>query len=45
MFKFTPIELLSKRIEIAKDDSDTSMFLHLMYAAEHLTKLVTVGLL
>ena len=45
MQKFVPIDLLNKRIEIAKEDSDTSMFLHLMYAAEQLTKLVTVGLL
>ena len=45
MQKFTPIDLLKRRIEVAKEDSDTSLFLHLMYAAEQLTKLVTVGIL
>lgn len=45
MRKFEPIELISKRINIAKDDSDTSMFLHLMYSAEQLVKIVTAGLL
>src|SRR5450432_1626798 len=45
MQKFLPIDLLNKRIEIAKEDSDTSMFLHLMYSAEQLVKLVTLGVL
>ena len=45
MNSFRPIELIEQRIKIAKEDSDTSMFLHLMYAAEQLTKTVTVGLL
>lgn len=45
MEKFVPIDLMNKRIDIAKEDSDASMFLHLMYSAEQLTKLVAVGLL
>ena len=44
MKTFYPIDLLNKRLEIAKEDSDTSMFLHLMYAGEQLTKIVTVAL-
>jgi tetratricopeptide (TPR) repeat protein len=45
MQKFVPIDLLNQRVEIAKEDSDASMFLHLMYSAEQLAKLIIVGLL
>lgn len=45
MSKFIPIDLINKRVEIAKEDSDTAMFLNLLYSAEQLTKIVTLGLL
>lgn len=45
MVKFAPIDLLNKKIEVAKEDSDTAMFMQLMYSAEQLVKIVTSGLL
>jgi hypothetical protein len=33
-----------ERVEIARQDSDTALFLHLMYAAEQLVKLTCIGL-
>ncbi len=40
-----PIQRMWDRVEIARQDSDTALFLHLMYAAEQLLKLTCVGLL
>jgi hypothetical protein len=39
-----PIERMWERVEVARQDSDTALFLHLMYAAEQLVKLVCTGL-
>ncbi len=41
---FIPLDKLFERIEIARQDSDTTLFLALMYTGEMLTKLVTAGL-
>ena len=35
-----PLARMWERVEIARQDSDTALFLHLMYAAELLVKLV-----
>lgn len=40
----TPIKRMWDRVEIARQDSDTALFLHLMYAAEQLAKLTCTGL-
>lgn len=40
----TPIQRMWERVEIARQDSDTTLFLHLMYAAEQLVKLACTGL-
>jgi len=40
----TPTERMWERVEIARQDSDTALFMHLMYAAEQLAKLVCAGL-
>lgn len=39
----TPIKRMWDRVEIARQDSDTALFLHLMYAAEQLVKLTCAG--
>jgi hypothetical protein len=39
-----PIQRMWERVEIARQDSDTAHFLHLMYAAEQLVKLTCTGL-
>jgi NB-ARC domain len=39
-----PIERMWDRVEIARQDSDTALFLHLMYTAEQLVKLACTGL-
>ena len=39
-----PIELMRNRMEVARQDSDTSLFLHLLYYGEMMIKLVTAGL-
>ena len=39
-----PIQRMWERVEVARQDSDTALFLHLMYAAEQLVKLVCTGL-
>lgn len=41
----TPIQRMWERVEIARQDSDTALFLHLMYAAEQLVKLSCTGLI
>lgn len=40
-----PITKIYERVSIAKNDSDTSYFLYLMYTGEQLTKLITAGLI
>ena len=39
-----PIQRMWERVEIARQDSDTALFLHLMYAAEQIVKLACTGL-
>ena len=39
-----PMQRIWERVDIARQDSDTALFLHLLYAGEMLTKLVTAGL-
>ncbi|SDL70915.1 NB-ARC domain-containing protein [Daejeonella rubra] len=39
-----PIKRINERVEIAKQDSDTSLFFNLMYAGEQLLKLITVSM-
>lgn len=39
-----PIQRMWERVEIARQDSDTALFLQLMYAAEQLVKLISAGL-
>ena len=41
----TPLARMWERVEIARQDSDTALFLHLMYAAELLVKLICAGML
>jgi hypothetical protein len=41
---FLPIRRMWDRVEIVRQDSDTALFLHLMYAAEQLLKLTCAGL-
>ena len=41
---FLPIVRMWNRVESAKNDADTTVFLHLMYAGEMLTKTVAAGL-
>lgn len=38
-----PLKRMWDRVELARSDSDTTLFLHLLYAGEMLTKLVTAG--
>lgn len=40
-----PLERIWDRVELARDDSDTTLFLHLLYAGEMLVKLVAGGLI
>jgi hypothetical protein len=39
-----PIDKMWERIEVAREDSDTSLFLHLMYLGEMVTKTIVAGL-
>jgi hypothetical protein len=39
-----PMQRMWERVEIARQDSDTALFLHLMYAAEQFVKLACTGL-
>ncbi len=39
-----PIRRMWERVEIARQDSDTALFMHLMYAAEQLMKVTCTGL-
>jgi hypothetical protein len=39
-----PLSMMWHRVHLARDDSDTTFFLHLLYTGEMLTKLVTAGL-
>lgn len=39
-----PIKRINERVEIAKQDSDTTLFLSLMYAGEQLLKLITLSM-
>jgi hypothetical protein len=41
---FKPIDKMWERVEVARQDSDVSLFLNLLYLGEMLTKLITVGL-
>jgi hypothetical protein len=40
-----PLARMWERVEIARQDSDTALFFHLMYAAELLAKLASAGML
>ncbi len=42
--KFIPIDKMWERIETVGQDSDSSLFLSLMYLGEMITKIVTLGL-
>ena len=42
--KFLPIDRMIERVEIARQDSDMSLFMNLMYFGEMLTKSVTAGI-
>jgi hypothetical protein len=39
-----PVSMMWHRVDLARDDSDTTFFLHLLYAGEMITKLVTAAL-
>lgn len=41
---FMPIDKMKQRLDIAREDSDTSLFLNLLYLGEMLTKIVAGGL-
>lgn len=41
---FLPIVRMWKRVDAARDDADTTAFLHLLYASEMIVKLVAAGL-
>jgi hypothetical protein len=45
MATLLPMKRMWDRVEIARQDSDTALFFHLLYAGEMLAKLVTAGLL
>jgi hypothetical protein len=38
-----PLEIMWHRVDLARSDSDTTFFLHLLYLGEMLSKLVTAG--
>lgn len=40
-----PLKLMWDRVDLARADSDTTLFLHLLYAGEFATKFVTAGML
>ena len=42
--KFRPIDLMWDRVEVSREESDTSLFLSLLYLGELITKLVATGL-
>jgi len=42
--QFLPFRRMLERVERAREDSDTSLFLDLMYYGELVTKLTTIGL-
>jgi len=44
MNSMLPMQKMWERIEVARQDSDTTLFFHLLYAGEMLTKLVAAGL-
>ncbi|MHC4202144.1 MAG: NB-ARC domain-containing protein, partial [Planctomycetota bacterium] len=44
MMKFLPIERMWRRVEVARQDGDTPLFLSLLYLGEMVTKLVVAGL-
>jgi hypothetical protein len=39
-----PLLKVNERIQVAKNDSDTALFMNLMYAGEQLLKLVTAAI-
>ncbi|MHB8857431.1 MAG: NB-ARC domain-containing protein [Bellilinea sp.] len=41
---FLPLNRMLERVEIARDDSDMSLFMNLMYLGEMVTKCITAGL-
>ena len=42
--KFKPIDLMWDRVEVSREESDTSLFLSLLFLGELITKLVATGL-
>jgi NB-ARC domain len=44
-FGFMPLDMAWKRVDIARHDSDTSLFMALMYAGEMLTKLTVLAMI
>jgi hypothetical protein len=38
-----PMEMMWRRVELARNDADTTLFLHLLYAGEMLSKLITAA--
>ena len=44
MHAFLPFDQMWRRIDLARSDSDTALFLHLLYLGEFTTKLVASAL-
>ena len=42
---FKPLDKMTERVGIAREDSDTSLFMNLLYMGEMLTKLIASGLI
>ncbi len=42
---FVPVERMWERVQVCRQDSDTSLFLHLLYFGEMLCKIVAAGLI
>lgn len=45
IMNFAPIDKMWEQIEIARDDSDMSLFMNLMYMGEMLTKIIVAGMI
>lgn len=41
---FIPFQLMQKRLEVARQESDTAFFFHLLYFGEMVVKLTAAGL-
>ena len=39
-----PIKRMWERVDLARNDSDTTLFIHLLYASEMILKLAVAGL-